>query len=132
MRFKKTCVTGLISLLLLVFAGPASFAKGAKTQSITVAVGSDCTCGNHAGGFDTLYKGKKISVGFEFNANRANPIAHPLKVFKGKSEIKDWDGLLCPPTPSPGNAQLSGKRVIIEGRFKDGKNFDAYKIYVQP
>lgn len=120
----------LIALALVAFSLP-SFAADAKTQSIKVVVGSDCSCGSHSGEFDTVYGGKKISVVFYFNPDPANPAKHPLRVFKGKNETRDWDSFLCP-TPGESTVRLTGKQITIEGRFKDKATLEAYKIYMKP
>jgi hypothetical protein len=132
MHCRKTSAVLVISLFMLILVAPQSFAKMEKTQSIKVIVGSNCTCGNHYGEFNTVYKEKKISVGFNFSPNSANPMEHPLKVFRGKSEVKDWPELLCPPTPSPSKVPLTGRQVTVEGRLKNKTTFEAYKIYVMP
>ena len=121
----------VISLFTLTIVASQSAAKVTKTESITVVVGSDCACGSHAGSFDTTYKGKNISVDFYFNSNPANPIKNPTRIFKGNKEIKDWDSILCP-MPGQSKVSLSGKKVVVDGNFKDKTSFEAYQIHVMP
>lgn len=131
MHFQRPLAVLAISLFMLAIVAPQSTAKVTKTQSITVVVDSDSACGSHSGSFDTVYKGTKISVNFYFNANSANPIENSLRVFKGKKEIKDWYSLLCP-APGQSKVLLSGKQVVVEGRFKNKSSFEAHKIHVMP
>lgn len=131
MYLQRAMVALVISLFTFSIGASQSAAKGTKTESITVVVGSDCACGSHSGSFDTTYKGKKISVDFYFNSNPANPIKNPLRVFKGNKELKDWDSILCP-MPGQSKVSLSGKQVVVDGRFKDKASFEAHQIHVTP
>jgi hypothetical protein len=122
----------VISLFVLVLVTPQSFAKTEKTQSIKVVIGSNCYCGSHYGECDAVYNGKKISIDFKHNSNKANPYKHPIRVIRGKSEVKDWEELMCPSTPRPSKVKLTGSEVTIKGQLKNKTTFEAYEIYIMP
>lgn len=132
MYFQKVMMVLMISLFMLTVVIPQSIAKEPITQSMTVVVGSSCTCGNHYGGCEAMHNGRKISMDFEYNVNAANPISHPLNVFEGKKKVKDWEELLCPPGLEPAKVSLSGKQVVVEGRFINKNTFMAHKIQIMP
>jgi hypothetical protein len=129
MYFKRLMMALVIFFFTLTIVASQVAAEGTKTESITVVIGSDCACGSHVGSFDTMYKGKKISVDFYFNSNPANPIEKPIKVFKENNEVKDWSSILCP-RPGESKVELSGKQVVVDGLFKDKTSFEAHQISI--
>lgn len=124
----------VLFLMVLTFVGVLvashSFAKDKAPQTIVVIVGSDGHCGSHQGYFDAVYEGRKISVDFYHSPNPANPVEHPVKVFKGKKMVEDWSSLICtaPGDPVP----LAGKKVSVEGRWVNKTTFEAYKVFASP
>lgn len=114
----------------IVVAGNPTISKSESTTttiSVVVLPGEDsCSCGSHMGSFKAMYNNKRISIGFSYSPNPANPIKHPIVVMKNNKPIKNWDSLLC----SPNCSSINGSKITVYGRWRkfEGSDFEAYKI----
>jgi hypothetical protein len=116
-------------MILAIDSGNAYAAS--KPVQITVIGGDEGQGGSHMGSFDAMYSGRKIEVVYSYNSNRANPIANPVKVFKGNQEIRDWDSYLHNSISSQ-KSTIKGKKIGLTGKWEDQNTFEAYKIYLPP
>lgn len=98
-------------------------------EKINIVAGSTGMCGSHQGSFEATYQGKKIEIDFSYNPTPTNPVVHPVKVFRGTEEVKDWDSYIC---MFPGPTALAGKTATVEGRWSDTNTFEAYKVSLDP
>jgi hypothetical protein len=125
-------IIGIIKLSLLISISlaiaPGNTWAAAKPVEISVIGGNAGRGGNHKGYFEATYSGKKIKVIYAYNAKRANPIEHPIKVYQGDKKISDWECYL----QQGGNQKLAikDKEITLIGKWKDQKTFEAYKIYL--
>ena len=110
--FRDIPVMMVAILLFAAFALPA-MATAKQTTIVATVLAEDYGCGNHAGGFYAMYKGKKISVDFSFNSL--------------KTELE-----LC--APPGGRLAIAGKSVTILGEWggvHEGiKTFSADEVYL--
>jgi hypothetical protein len=125
-------IIGIITLSLCISISLAIASENAwaaaKPVEISVIGGNEGRCGNHKGYFEATYAGKKIKVIYSYNANRANPMEHPIKVYQGDKKIADWKDYL----QQGANQKLAikDKEITLIGQWKDQKTFEAYKIYL--
>jgi hypothetical protein len=117
----------LAGLMLFTIGSNIIWAASAPIQ-INVVGGDEGRGGTHAGGFSAIHRGIKIEVAYAYSPNQANPIAHPVKVYKGNKQISDWDYYL----QQVGNQQsvIKGKQIKLVGKWQDQTTFEAYKIYL--
>ena len=116
-KINVKCSIMAFALLTLIFSAYPVLAMAEK--SIVVIVG-DCYMGNHAGSFDTEYKGKKISVDLTWGKT---------KLYRNSKEVKDVSSSFAPNTQTTGKSSMSGKQVNVKGLWFNKTSFTANKIF---
>ena len=124
----ERCILIIAALSLVgIFLTSETSSAQKSLESINIIAGSTGGCGSHGGSFDATYEGRKIEIEFSYNSTPANPVVHPVKVYDGNTEAKNWDHFICMVGgPSP----LSGKAATVEGRWSGKNTFEAYRIYI--
>jgi hypothetical protein len=96
--FRNASVMMLAILLLLAFSFP-EIAMAKQTTIVATVLGENAGCGNHAGSFYAMYKGKRIDVEFSFSRLKTElELCAPygqLLAIAGKSVtiIGEWGGV---------------------------------------
>ena len=133
MRGSKTKWNGLIFSLIALFiaAGMAAFTPAWADHhhsehhhsEVWVVVGTDGSCGDATGSFNADYKGTAVQITFTHDT---------LRVYKGKHtrlSAADARALVCPSDSDKGANNLSGKKILAEGKWTSKTEFEAQEIH---
>jgi hypothetical protein len=110
--------------LLLVSAGPA--AASGRQEYIEAVVKESDYCSSLGGKFDAIQNGRKIDVEFSFISGWNK---EALEINNKGKDLEDVKSIVCPP-PGEKKLPITGKKLKMEGLWKNWDTFVAYEIYL--
>lgn len=119
------CALFVFFALATVTLGTA-VADRPRVEKIEAVIKDSDSCSSVGGKFDAIYHNRKIDVVFYFKSNEDKEI----EIYKGDKEWKEGlEEVLCP-RKGEKKIALSGKKVTLEGEWRDLDKFIAYEIYL--
>ncbi len=120
------CALFVFFVLSAVSLGTA-VADRPRVEKIAAVIQDSDSCSSVGGKFDAIYQNRKIDVVFYFNSKEDKAI----EIYKGDKEWKEGLGdVLCPQYRGEKKITLSGKKVTLEGEWRDWDKFIVYEIYL--